>query len=160
MDMFSGVKNTFTAALGTVTDVVHDAATLDMTTDGAEPTIDPGDVIFYQLTSGSTGIPKCIPERHDAIVAHIRSSAQECGHAGDGVTLNWLPFDHVVPMLTFHLADVYLCRTAVQLPTAEVVGEPLLWLPTKVGTCGGCHPLTGGLGEAKIKVIEENVASR
>ena len=31
-------------------------------------------------------------------------------------------------MLTYHLADVYLGRTAVQVPTAEVVGDPLLWL--------------------------------
>ena len=46
------------------------------------------------------------------------------------MTLNWLPFDHVVPMLTYHLADVYLQRVAVQVPTAEVVGDPLLWLRT------------------------------
>ena len=42
--------------------------------------------------------------------------------------MNWLPFDHVVPMLTFHLADTYLGRNAVQVPTAQVIADPLLWM--------------------------------
>ena len=113
---------------------LHDVASLD--TSGVEPdavpihSAHPDDVLFFQLTSGSTGTPKCIPERHRAIISHIRHSAQQCAYTSDGVTLNWLPFDHVVPMLTYHLADVYLQRVAVQVPTAEVVGDPLLWLRT------------------------------
>ena len=55
-----------------------------------------------------------IPERHYAVISHVRHSAAHCAYASDDVTLNWLPFDHVVPMLTYHLADVYLCRSAVQ----------------------------------------------
>ena len=55
-----------------------------------------------------------IPERHCAVISHVRHSAAHCAYASDDVTLNWLPFDHVVPMLTYHLADVYLCRSAVQ----------------------------------------------
>ena len=113
-----------------------------------------------------------MPERHSAVVAHIRHSAQDCGYrtrgpalsltltltptvtptltltptlfltptltptatptptltliryTRDDVTLNWLPFDHVVPLLTFHMADVYLGRAAVQLPTSEVIEHP------------------------------------
>ena len=113
---------------------LHDVAALELA--GVEPeAVQPhragsNDVLFYQLTSGSTGIPKCIPERHDAIISHIRLSAQDNQYTSENVTLNWLPFDHVVPMLTYHLADVYLQRLAVQLPTAEVVGDPLLWLRT------------------------------
>ena len=68
--------------------------------------VQPDDVLFYQLTSGSTGTPKCIPEQHGAVISHIRHSAAHCSYSRDDVTLNWLPFDHVVPMLTFHLADV------------------------------------------------------
>ena len=90
----------------------------------------PGGTMLYQLTSGSTGVPKAIAETHGAIVAHIRQSAQCCGYGADDTTLNWLPFDHVVPMVTYHLADVYLGRSAVQLPTAEVIADPLLWLRT------------------------------
>ena len=33
-------------------------------------------------------------------------------------------------MLTFHLCDVYLQRAGVQLPTAEVIAEPLKWIAT------------------------------
>ena len=51
---------------------------------------------FYQLSSGSTGVPKCIPETHAAIIAHIRHSAQDNGHSASQVTLNWLPFDQCV----------------------------------------------------------------
>ena len=53
------------------------------------------------------------------MIAHIRHSAQDCGYTQEDVTLNWLPFDHVVPLLTYHMADVYLGRAAVQLPTSE-----------------------------------------
>ena len=53
-----------------------------------------------------------------------------CDYSSSDITCNWLPFDHVVPMLTYHLADVYLGRAAVQLPTSDVIAEPLLWLRT------------------------------
>ena len=44
------------------------------------------------------------------MIAHIRHSAQDCGYTQEDVSLNWLPFDHVVPLLTYHMADVYLGR--------------------------------------------------
>ena len=81
----------------------------------AEAAITAEHVAFYQLTSGSTGTPKVIPERHGAVISHIRHSAVHCGYTRSDVTLNWLPFDHVVPMLTCHLADIYLGRHAVQV---------------------------------------------
>ncbi|EOD08800.1 hypothetical protein EMIHUDRAFT_57768, partial [Emiliania huxleyi CCMP1516] len=87
------------------------------------------DVLFYQLTSGSTGVPKVIPETHAAVIHHIRSTAQGCAALpGEETSLNWLPFDHVVPILTYHFADAYLGRAAVQLPTDEVIADPLAWL--------------------------------
>ena len=96
----------------------------------AEAAITPEHVAFYQLTSGSTGTPKVIPERHGAIISHIRHSAVHCGYTRSDVTLNWLPFDHVVPMLTCHLADIYLGRHAVQIPTHQLIADPLLWMRT------------------------------
>ena len=87
-------------------------------------------MVFYQLTSGSTGKSKVIPERNAAIISHVRHSAMHCDYGSSDTTCNWLPFDHVVPMLTYHLADVYLGRAAVQLPTSDVIAEPLLWLRT------------------------------
>jgi amino acid adenylation domain-containing protein len=89
---------------------------------------DETDVVFLQLTSGSTGTPKCIQETHRGIVAHIHGSAQFNGYDGSNVSLNWLPMDHVVPILTTHLKDCYLGTTQVQLPTAWVLQQPLRWL--------------------------------
>ena len=114
--------------------LVHDLAAIKIngtSVDGRHvrgAALTPTSVLFYQLTSGSTGTPKCIPERHCAIISHIRHSAQHCAYQPSDVTLNWLPFEHVVPMLTYHLADVYLGRLAIQLPTNEVLASPIMWL--------------------------------
>ena len=54
---------------------------------GREVTVGPGDVLFLQLTSGSTGIPKCIQETHLGIIAHVRGSQLECGYAAGGVAV-------------------------------------------------------------------------
>jgi non-ribosomal peptide synthetase component F/thioesterase domain-containing protein/nucleoside-diphosphate-sugar epimerase/acyl carrier protein len=86
------------------------------------------DVLFFQLTSGSTGEPKCIQETHAGVLAHVFSSQTSCGYDREDVTLNWLPLDHVVPILTFHLKDVVLGCRAIQLPTERVLAEPLEWL--------------------------------
>lgn len=88
----------------------------------------PEDVVFYQLTSGSTGISKCIEETHRGVIAHVHGSAQFNGYTPDDVTLNWLPMDHVVPILTCHLKDTYLGCQQITVPTASVLGDPLLWL--------------------------------
>ena len=137
---------------------VHDLARLDASAPAvSEPHIRSTDILFYQLTSGSTGRSKCIPECHCAVISHLRHSIAHCGYSYSGcgssgcgadgqdaaqgnangqheaatcqdTSMNWLPFDHVVPMLTFHLCDVYACRRAFQVPTAEVLSEPLLWV--------------------------------
>lgn len=89
---------------------------------------DPADVVFIQLSSGSTGIPKCIQEAHRSIIAHVHSSQIFNDYRSDDVTLNWLPLDHVVPLLTFHLKDTYLGCDQVHVPTDMILAEPLLWL--------------------------------
>ncbi|GAB6043113.1 condensation domain-containing protein [Endothiovibrio diazotrophicus] len=89
---------------------------------------DPEEVLFLQLTSGSTGVPKCVQETHRAIVHHIHGSQRFNGYTEEDVTLNWLPLDHVVPILTCHLKDTYLGLRQVQVATREVLAEPLRWL--------------------------------
>mmetsp|Transcript_9225 Transcript_9225/g.21992 ORF Transcript_9225/g.21992 Transcript_9225/m.21992 type:complete len:797 (+) Transcript_9225:2-2392(+) len=95
---------------------------------GEEVSLSPDDVLFLQLTSGSTGIPKCIQETHRGITTQIVASSEFCGFAYGKTSLNWLPFDHVVPMLTTHLRDVYVGMRQVQIPTNEIIAEPLRWL--------------------------------
>ncbi|HEU5124613.1 MAG TPA: condensation domain-containing protein [Verrucomicrobiae bacterium] len=88
----------------------------------------PEDVAFIQLSSGSTGVPKCIQETHGALIAHIHSSAAFNQYSSDDITFNWLPMDHVVPILTFHLKDTYLGCQQIHASTQLVLNEPLLWL--------------------------------
>ncbi|MDI4663602.1 SDR family NAD(P)-dependent oxidoreductase [Xanthobacter autotrophicus] len=86
------------------------------------------DVLFLQLSSGSTGTPKCIQITHGGVVAHIHATVRVNGYGAADVALNWLPLDHVVPMLTWHLRDVYLGMTQIEVETAAVLADPLLWL--------------------------------
>ncbi|KDM91758.1 type I polyketide synthase [Photobacterium galatheae] len=84
--------------------------------------------LFYQLTSGSTGQAKVIPVTEQAVTAQIHAVNQHCGYQAEDVSLNWLPFDHVIGLLAVHLHDVYLGRQQVHLPTSLVMANPLLWL--------------------------------
>jgi len=88
----------------------------------------PEDLVFFQLTSGSTGVPKCIQESHRSVIAHIHGSAQFNRYCADDVVLNWLPVDHVVPTLTCNLKDVYMGCQEIQVETNVVIAEPLRWL--------------------------------
>ncbi|MBN2535370.1 MAG: amino acid adenylation domain-containing protein [Spirochaetales bacterium] len=87
----------------------------------------PGDLVFCQLSSGSTGIPKVIMETHDSIIHHILYSKDYNHYTEDDVTLNWLPVDHVVPLLTFHLKDIYLGINQIEVKTGSILADPLLW---------------------------------
>jgi acyl-CoA synthetase (AMP-forming)/AMP-acid ligase II/acyl carrier protein/NADP-dependent 3-hydroxy acid dehydrogenase YdfG len=89
---------------------------------------DPEDVVFLQLTSGSTGVPKCIPETHRAIIAQVLAARQMHSYTDDDIGLNWLSLDHVVPLLTCHLRDTYLGLSQVHVRGQAVLVDPLLWL--------------------------------
>ncbi|MEN2990860.1 SDR family NAD(P)-dependent oxidoreductase [Tistrella sp. BH-R2-4] len=101
---------------------------LAATGDGRPHVPAPDDVAVIQLSSGSTGTPKCIPITHRGVIAHIWGQVAAFGHQPDDVSMNWLPLDHVVPMLTCHLKDTVLGRLQIQAPTAAVLADPLLWL--------------------------------
>ncbi|CAJ1453985.1 unnamed protein product [Effrenium voratum] len=88
----------------------------------------PPDVAFYQLSSGSTGVPKCIQIAHRGVVAHIQGEAQFCGFGPADVHVNFLPLDHVVPILTVHCCDVFHGCEEVQAEVGYVLAEPLRWL--------------------------------
>ncbi|MFB2879416.1 SDR family NAD(P)-dependent oxidoreductase [Floridanema aerugineum] len=88
----------------------------------------PEGVVFLQLTSGSTGVPKVVQETHRGIITHIHAAQQFNGYRSSDVSLNWLPLDHVVPLLTCHFKDVYLGCQQVEVPTALILENPLNWL--------------------------------
>lgn len=86
------------------------------------------DVAFLQLTSGSTGTPRAIQMTHRGILRHARSTAIFNERVDGEVDLNWLPPDHVGPLVACHLADVCNAREQVQVATAWVLADPLRWL--------------------------------
>jgi amino acid adenylation domain-containing protein len=85
----------------------------------------PADVAFLQLSSGSTGLPKAVQITHQGIVHHAHGVTLHNDHSPDDVSLNWLPVDHVVAMVTCHLRDVYLGCEQIQIATGLILAEPL-----------------------------------
>jgi 2,3-dihydroxybenzoate-AMP ligase len=61
----------------------------------AEP--DSGDVAFFLLSGGTTGLPKLIPRTHDDYSYQVRASAELCGLTGDSVYLAVLPVEFNFP---------------------------------------------------------------
>ncbi|XXF81267.1 (2,3-dihydroxybenzoyl)adenylate synthase [Myxococcaceae bacterium GXIMD 01537] len=58
----------------------------------------PSDVAFFQLSGGSTGVPKLIPRTHDDYIYSLRASAEICQLDGSSVYLCALPAAHNFPM--------------------------------------------------------------
>lgn len=92
------------------------------------PEVDPEDVALLLFTSGSTGLPKGVVQRHANLRAMAAGTAQMNGfHAGD-VTLNWMPLDHVGAIVFMSVLPVWLGASQVHVPTRLVVEQPLAWL--------------------------------
>ncbi|MFP5265688.1 MAG: AMP-binding protein [Blastocatellia bacterium] len=91
-------------------------------------TSDPDDVAFFVLTSGSTGLPKCIMLSHRNLLARARGTNQLCGCAERDVIFNWLPFDHIGSISDWHLRCVELACSCVYAYSEDVIPHPLYWL--------------------------------
>ncbi len=88
----------------------------------------PDDLALLLLTSGSTGIPKAVMHTHRTILSRPPATALVNGFSSADVSLNWMPLDHVVGLVMFHLRDVYLSCRQIHAPTALVLQNPLKWL--------------------------------
>src|SRR5256885_6401314 len=64
----------------------------------AEISIDPTDPCIFQLSGGTTGIPKLIPRTHNDYAYNSKTAAPVCGVAGDSVLLLALPIAHNLPL--------------------------------------------------------------
>jgi 2,3-dihydroxybenzoate-AMP ligase len=75
------------------------------------------DVAFFQLSGGSTGIPKLIPRTHDDYIYSLRASAEICQLDGSSVYLCALPAAHNFPLSSPGvLGTLYAGGTAVLAP--------------------------------------------
>jgi 2,3-dihydroxybenzoate---[aryl-carrier protein] ligase len=60
--------------------------------------IDPTDPCVFQLSGGTTGIPKLIPRTHNDYAYNSKAAAQVCGVTPDSVLLLALPIAHNLPL--------------------------------------------------------------
>ncbi len=60
--------------------------------------IDPEDPAVFQLSGGTTGIPKLIPRSHNDYLYNSRIASAVTGVGQDGVLLNVLPLAHNLPL--------------------------------------------------------------
>ena len=64
----------------------------------SEIRIEPTDPCIFQLSGGTTGIPKLIPRTHNDYAYNSRTAAPVCGVAADSVLLLALPIAHNLPL--------------------------------------------------------------
>jgi len=60
--------------------------------------IDPTDPAIFQLSGGTTGVPKLIPRSHNDYAYNSKTAAPVCGVTGDSVLLLVLPIAHNLPL--------------------------------------------------------------
>lgn len=97
--------------------------------DGSNDVVcEPDDVAFICLSSGSTGVPKCIQMTHRNVLARGRATDQLCGNSTEDVILNWLPFDHIGSISDWHIRCIDLGCTMVYCNKELVLPDPLVWL--------------------------------
>ncbi|KOU41112.1 hypothetical protein ADK55_30005 [Streptomyces sp. WM4235] len=87
----------------------------------------PGSPVLNLLTSGSTGVPKCVQHTNASVAARSLAVAAHCGLTEDDVSLIWMPFDHVTVAM-YNVRDVFLRCMHVNARIEHSLGDPLLWL--------------------------------
>lgn len=87
----------------------------------------PQDPVLNLLTSGSTGVPKCVQHTHASVVARTLAVAARCGLTAEDVSLIWMPMDHVTVAM-YNARDVILRCLHVNATTGHFLSDPLLWL--------------------------------
>ena len=89
---------------------------------------EPGAVAMLQLSSGSTGKSKVIQITHHGLIRYAQAARQVSRMDPGDMFVNWLPLDHVAGVVMYHIGPVVLGCDNVQVPTADVLADPLRWL--------------------------------
>lgn len=88
----------------------------------------PEETAFFNLTSGSTGLPKCVQLTHRNLIARARGANILNHHQPEEIILNWLPFDHIGSISDWHIRGVELGCKLVYAPKEYILGRALNWL--------------------------------
>jgi 2,3-dihydroxybenzoate-AMP ligase len=84
----------------------------------------PNNVAFFQLSGGSTGVPKLIPRTHDDYLYSVRGSNEICHMTEESVYLCALPAAHNFPMSSPGSFGAFMAGATVVLslyPSPDVV---------------------------------------
>ena len=85
--------------------------------------IDPTEPAIFQLSGGTTGVPKLIPRTHNDYAYNSRIAAKVCGVAGDSVLLLALPIAHNLPLACPGLQGYFYNGGKVVLSTGMRSGD-------------------------------------
>ncbi|QWU16644.1 amino acid adenylation domain-containing protein [Paenibacillus sophorae] len=88
----------------------------------------PEDLTIILYTSGSTGMPKGVMQTHQTIISRERGTTLLNQFTADEVSVNWMPLEHVGGIVMFHIKEMYLGCTQIQVHTNYILTEPLRWL--------------------------------
>ena len=80
--------------------------------------IDPTDPAIFQLSGGTTGIPKLIPRTHNDYAYNSKAAAAVCGVNGDSVLLLVLPIAHNLPLACPGIQGYFFNGAKVVLSTS------------------------------------------
>ncbi len=88
----------------------------------------PEDLAILFLTSGSTGMPKCVMLNHRNLLS-MSAGLVLMGHFSNQESiLNWMPLDHVGALVSLSIMAVDLGCQQIHVPTGLIVQNPLFWL--------------------------------
>jgi acyl-CoA synthetase (AMP-forming)/AMP-acid ligase II/NAD(P)-dependent dehydrogenase (short-subunit alcohol dehydrogenase family) len=90
--------------------------------------VTPADPALDLLTSGSTGVPKCVRHRHRSVAAMSRAWQLTGPFDERDVSLNWMPLDHVGATVMYQVRSVFLRCHHVSARTDAFLAHPLRWL--------------------------------
>ncbi|OLP65656.1 Linear gramicidin synthase subunit D [Bacillus pumilus] len=90
--------------------------------------VTPDDSVFFILTSGSTGMPKCVEHSHRSVLANVKGTVAANQFTKDDVSLDWMPLDHIGGIVMFHLVNVYTGCQQIRAMTDDFIAQPLRWL--------------------------------
>ncbi|MBN3911078.1 MAG: SDR family NAD(P)-dependent oxidoreductase [Nostoc sp. NMS1] len=88
----------------------------------------PEDLAILFLTSGSTGIPKCVMLNHHNLLSMTGGEVLLGNFSHQESILNWMPLDHVGALVSLSIMAVDLGCQQIHIPTNLIVQNPLLWL--------------------------------
>ncbi|MFS0655873.1 amino acid adenylation domain-containing protein [Bacillus sp. 179-C3.3 HS] len=90
--------------------------------------VTPDDSVFFILTSGSTGMPKCVEHSHRSVLANVKGTIAANQFTQNDVSLDWMPLDHIGGIVMFHLVNVFTGCQQIRAKTDDFIAQPLRWL--------------------------------